>query len=98
MAMDSLLFHQKRIPVMETTEAMLRKDPHDWESLYRRGVAAANLDRPLSDDLLRRAMAHATVLASFNVEQFGTDRVRELTREEIDARLDELHAMTQFAG
>ncbi len=25
---------------------MLRKDPHDWEALYRRGVAAANLDRP----------------------------------------------------
>jgi hypothetical protein len=38
------------------------------------------------------------VLASFNVEQFGTDRVRELTREEIDARLGELHAMTQFAS
>ncbi|HEX4467847.1 MAG TPA: PfkB family carbohydrate kinase [Solirubrobacteraceae bacterium] len=62
------------------------------------GFIAANLDQPLSDDLLRRAMAHATVLASFNVEQFGTERVRELTREEIDARLGELHAMTQFAS
>ncbi|HEX3434463.1 MAG TPA: PfkB family carbohydrate kinase [Solirubrobacteraceae bacterium] len=62
------------------------------------GYIAANLDKPLSDELLRRAMAHATVLASFNVEQFGTDRVRELTREEIDARLGELHAMTQFAS
>ncbi len=46
MAMDSLLFHQKPMPVLETTEAMLRKDPHDWEALYRRGVAAAQLDRP----------------------------------------------------
>ena len=34
-AMDSLLFHQKPQPVLETTEAMLRKDPHDWEALYR---------------------------------------------------------------
>ena len=42
MAMDSLLFHQKPMPVLETTEAMLRKDPHDWEALYRRGVAAAH--------------------------------------------------------
>jgi len=50
-----------------------------------------------SDDLLRRAMAHATVLASFNVEQFGTERVQSLTREEIVARLDELHAITQFS-
>jgi sugar/nucleoside kinase (ribokinase family) len=62
------------------------------------GFIAANLDQPLSDELLRRAMAHASVLASFNVEEFGTERVRRLTREEIDARLGELHAMTQFVA
>jgi sugar/nucleoside kinase (ribokinase family) len=52
----------------------------------------------LSDDLLRRAMAHATVLASFNVEEFGTERVQRLTGREIAARIQELHAMTQFSG
>ncbi len=66
------------------------------------GYIAANLagapDGELSDELLRRAMAHATVLASFNVEQFGTERVERLTREEIDARAVELHAITQFSG
>jgi sugar/nucleoside kinase (ribokinase family) len=62
------------------------------------GYIAANLDQPLSDELLRRAMAHATVLASFNVEEFGTERVVRLTRAEIDARLGELHAMTQFTA
>jgi sugar/nucleoside kinase (ribokinase family) len=62
------------------------------------GYIAASLDQGLSDDLLRRAMAHATVLASFNVEEFGTERVERLTREEIDARLGELHAITQFSG
>jgi sugar/nucleoside kinase (ribokinase family) len=61
------------------------------------GFIAANLDQPLSDELLRRAMAHATVLASFNVEEFGTERVERLTRPEIDTRLRELHAMTRFA-
>jgi sugar/nucleoside kinase (ribokinase family) len=61
------------------------------------GYIAANLDEPLSAQLLRRAMAHATVLASFNVEEFGTERVARLTREEIDARLAELHAFTQFS-
>jgi sugar/nucleoside kinase (ribokinase family) len=61
------------------------------------GFIAANLDQPLSDELLRRAMAHATVLASFNVEEFGTERVERLTRAEIDARLRQLHAMTRFA-
>ncbi len=62
------------------------------------GYIAASLQEELSDDLLRRAMAHATVLASFNVEEFGTERVQRLTREEIDARLDELRSITQFSG
>ena len=50
-----------------------------------------------SDQLLRQAMAYATVLASFNVEEFGTERVERLTQEEIAARLAELHAITQFS-
>ena len=62
------------------------------------GYIAAHRQEELSDELLRRAMAHATVLASFNVEEFGTERVERLTREEIDARLRELRAITQFSS
>jgi len=62
------------------------------------GFLAANLADPLSDELLRRAMVHATVLASFNVEEFGTERIRRLTRPEIVERMDALHAITQFSG
>ncbi len=62
------------------------------------GYIAAHPDDELSDALLRRAMAHATVLASFNVEEFGTERVQRLTGGEIVARMSELHAMTQFSG
>jgi len=62
------------------------------------GYIAAHLQEELSDELLRSAMAHATVLASFNVEEFGTERVQRLTREEIDARLAELRSITQFSG
>jgi sugar/nucleoside kinase (ribokinase family) len=47
---------------------------------------------------LRRAMGYGTVLASFNVEEFGTERVSRLTREEIDERFEQLRAMTQFAA
>jgi len=50
----------------------------------------------LDEASLRRAMGYGTVLASFNVEEFGTERVARLTREEIDERLARLHAMTQF--
>jgi sugar/nucleoside kinase (ribokinase family) len=61
------------------------------------GFIAANRG-PLSESLLRRAMAHATVLASFNVEEFGTERVERLTRPEIVSRMNELHAITQFSA
>ncbi len=53
---------------------------------------------PPDDELLRRAMAHATVLASFNVEEFGTERMQRLAADEIVARARELHEMTQFSG
>jgi sugar/nucleoside kinase (ribokinase family) len=50
----------------------------------------------LDDETLRQAMAYGTVLASFNVEDFGTERVARLDRDEIEARLTELRAMTRF--
>ena len=62
------------------------------------GYIAAHPHEQLGESLLRRAMAHATVLASFNVEEFGTDRVARLTGAEIVARIRELHSMTQFSG
>jgi sugar/nucleoside kinase (ribokinase family) len=62
------------------------------------GYIAAHPEEELTDELLRAAMAHATVLASFNVEEFGTDRIARLTGREIADRVQELHAMTQFSG
>ena len=45
---------------------------------------------------LRRAVAYGTVLASFNVEEFGTERVSRLHREEVEQRYQELRGMTHF--
>jgi sugar/nucleoside kinase (ribokinase family) len=50
------------------------------------------------EELLRNAMAHATALASFNVEEFGTERVARLDGQEIAARVEHLRAITQFSG
>ncbi|HEY2053095.1 MAG TPA: PfkB family carbohydrate kinase [Solirubrobacterales bacterium] len=52
----------------------------------------------LDEANLRRAMGYGTVLASFNVEEFGTERVSRLQREEIDERFEALRRMTQFEG
>ncbi len=43
---------------------------------------------------LRRAMTYGSVIASFNVEEFGTERVARLTREEIDERFEQFRRMT----
>ena len=51
----------------------------------------------LSPACIRRAMAYGTVIASFNVEEFGTERVAELTRDDVETRLTELRSMTHFS-
>jgi cytidine kinase len=48
------------------------------------------------DATLRRAMAYGTACASFNVEGFGSERLYELDRAAIDARVAELERMTRF--
>ncbi len=50
----------------------------------------------ITEGALRNAMGYGTVLASFNVEEFGTERVARLTRDEIDSRLEALRSMTDF--
>ena len=46
------------------------------------------------DSALRRAMTYGSVIASFNVSEFGTERVSRLTREEIDERFEVFRHMT----
>jgi sugar/nucleoside kinase (ribokinase family) len=60
------------------------------------GYLAAHPDGALDDDLLRRAMAYGTAVASYNVEDFGTDRVARLTAGEISERVAELARITHF--
>jgi sugar/nucleoside kinase (ribokinase family) len=59
------------------------------------GYLASRGPDSLADNVeLRRAMTYGSVLASFNVEEFGTERVARLTRKEIDERYSELRRMT----
>ena len=50
------------------------------------------------ESALRKAMGYGTVIASYNVEEFGTERVARLTRDEIDSRFEALRSMTDFDG
>jgi sugar/nucleoside kinase (ribokinase family) len=60
------------------------------------GYVAAHPDHALEHDLLRRAMAYGTALASFNVEEFGVERVARLTADELAERVAELQRITHF--
>ena len=60
-------------------------------------IAAQAGDKPLTPNVLRRAMAYGTAIASFNVQEFGTDRVARLRMDEIDERVVDLRQMTAFS-
>jgi sugar/nucleoside kinase (ribokinase family) len=50
----------------------------------------------LDEPAMRRAMIFGSVMASFNVEEFGTQRVARLTPEEINQRFRAFKQMTHF--
>ena len=50
----------------------------------------------ITDDVLRRAMIYGSVMASFNVEKFGTERVDALDYPEINQRFRDFKRMTYF--
>lgn len=50
----------------------------------------------LEDGALRRAMIYGSVMGSFACERFGVERLRCLSREEIDARFRAFRDLTHF--
>ena len=52
--------------------------------------------KDLDEAALRRAMIFGSVMASFNVEEFGTARTQRLTDEEINERFRDFKRMTHF--
>jgi len=50
----------------------------------------------IDEAAMRRAMIFGSVMASFNVEEFGTERVRRLTPDEINERFRAFKRMTHF--
>jgi sugar/nucleoside kinase (ribokinase family) len=60
-------------------------------------LASRGEDAAGDEEELRRAMTYGSVLASFNVEEFGVDRVRRLERDEIDRRYEEFREITAIS-
>ena len=60
------------------------------------GYVAAHPNDERDHALLSRAMAYGTALASYNVEEFGVERVARLTSDELADRVAELQRITRF--
>jgi sugar/nucleoside kinase (ribokinase family) len=58
------------------------------------GFIAASDDASFEN--MKRAIIAGSALASFCVEKFGTQRLLEISRSEIDARIQEFIALTNF--
>jgi sugar/nucleoside kinase (ribokinase family) len=62
--------------------------------LAGRGIELSDGDLDVAE--LRRAVIYGSVMGSFCCEQFGVDRFRTLTHEEIEARYREFKSCTAF--
>lgn len=50
----------------------------------------------INDETLRQAVIYGSTFASFAVEKFSLDRIRDLKEEEVRSRFGEFQAMTRF--
>lgn len=54
--------------------------------------------KKVNDRVLRQAVAYAAVIASFNVQNFGTEGLAHVTYPDIKMRYKKLYQMVQFKG
>ena len=60
------------------------------------GFIASQIDGGVTTPVLRNAMAYGTAIASFNVEQFGTEGVVDVDVAAVRQRVDDLYAFAHF--
>jgi sugar/nucleoside kinase (ribokinase family) len=60
------------------------------------GYLAAEAGSRFDDNVLRNAMAYGTALASYSVQQFGTEALQAIEPADVRARVADLEAMGRF--
>jgi sugar/nucleoside kinase (ribokinase family) len=72
-------------------------DPTGAGDTFAGGFMGYLASQDVADEAaMRRAIIFGSVMASFNVEEFGTERVQRLTHEEINERFAAFKRMTHF--
>lgn len=93
----ALLFHKDEVffaPALPLEEVFDPTGAGDTFAGGFTGYLAATND--ISFENMKRAVIHGSNLASFCVERFGTERMASLSKAEVNDRLHQFKALTQF--
>jgi sugar/nucleoside kinase (ribokinase family) len=93
----ALLFHEEQIffaPALPLEEVFDPTGAGDTFAGGFSGFLAATGD--ISFENMKKAVIHGSNLASFCVERFGTERMVNLDKKEVNKRLHQFKALTQF--
>jgi sugar/nucleoside kinase (ribokinase family) len=93
----ALLFHGEKVffaPALPLEEVFDPTGAGDTFAGGFMGYIAATGDTSFEN--MKRAIIAGSALASFCVEKFGTERLLEITREDVDARIEQFVALTDF--
>ncbi len=86
--------HPFRAPTLPIEEV---KDPTGAGDSFAGGFMGYLASQTeINREVLKRALFYGGVMGSFAVEQFGTERLQNLTREEIDARFQVFRELTHL--
>jgi sugar/nucleoside kinase (ribokinase family) len=86
--------HPFRAPALPIEEV---KDPTGAGDSFAGGfMGYLASQKEITREVLKRAMFYGGVMGSFVVERFGPERLRSLTREEIDARFQMFRELTHL--
>lgn len=93
----ALLFHEENVffaPALPLEEVF---DPTGAGDSFAGGfVGHLSRTKDISFENMKTAIIFGSVMASFCVEKFGTERLREITKEEIDVRLQQFQDLVNF--
>ncbi len=93
----ALLFHENQVffaPALPLEEVF---DPTGAGDTFAGGFCGyLDKTRDISFDNMKRAIIYGSAMASFCVEKFGTERVKDLTHHDIEERVKDFIDLVQF--
>jgi len=93
----ALLFHEENVffaPALPLEEVF---DPTGAGDSFAGGfIGHLSRTKDISFENMKTAIIFGSVMASFCVEKFGTERLREITKEDIDVRLQQFQDLVNF--